>query len=33
MKLSFEQIETLSPNLTWGKGVESLGAHQPSLDI
>ncbi len=33
MKLSFEQIETLSPDLTWGKGVESLGAHQPSLGL
>ena len=33
MKLSFEQIETLSPDLTWGKSVESLGAHQPSLSL
>ena len=33
MKLSFEQIETLSPDLTWDKGVESLGDHQPSSSL
>lgn len=33
MKLSFEQIETLSPDLTWDKDVESLGGHQPSSSL
>ena len=31
MKPSFEQIEALSPDLKWHKGIESLGGHQPSL--
>jgi len=33
MKLSFEQIEILSPDLTWDKGVENLGGHQPSSSL
>jgi hypothetical protein len=32
MKLSFEQIEILSPDLTWDKGVENLGRHVKSGD-
>lgn len=33
MKLSFEQIEILSPDLTWDKGVENLEGHQPSSSL
>ena len=33
MKLSFEQIEILSPDLIWDKGVENLEGHQPSSSL
>jgi len=33
MKLSFEQIEALSPDLKWHKGIENLRGHQPSLGL
>jgi chorismate-pyruvate lyase len=33
MKLSFEEIELLSPDLKWGKNIKSLGAHQPSSGL
>ena len=33
MKLSFEQIEALSPDLKWGKGIDNLEGHQPSSGL
>jgi len=33
MKLSFEQIEALSPDLKWGKSIENLEGHQPSSSL